>query len=82
MALALVLGCTALNGCAPTPDGKLNRVQRMMLEPAREAERRGDDVAAFRAYLSAANDGMVYAQYTVARFYQDGRGTQQNYTQA
>ena len=31
--------------------GKPTRIQRMLLEPARDAEQRGDDVAAFRDYL-------------------------------
>jgi TPR repeat protein len=55
--------------------GKPNRVQRMLLEPARDAEERGDNVAAFRNYLSAAKDGVVFAQYKVAGFYEQGRGT-------
>ena len=58
------------------------RIQRMMLEPARNAERRGDDVAAFREYRSAAQRGLAYAQYTVARFYEQGRGTQQDDAEA
>jgi TPR repeat protein len=64
-------------GCA-NDIGKPNKVQRMMLEPARQAERRGDDVAALRHYLSAAQEGVVHAQYAVARFYEEGRGTPQN----
>src|ERR687892_1719424 len=64
----LVAGCT-------NDVGKTNRIQRMLLEPARNAEARGDDVAAFRSYLSAAKDGVVYAQYKVAGLYEEGRGT-------
>ena len=68
-------------GCA-NDVSKPNRVQRMLLEPARQAERRGDDVAALRYYLSAARNGLAHAQYTVARFHEQGRGTVQNEAEA
>jgi hypothetical protein len=61
----LILLAVCVAGC--TNDvAKTNRIQRMLLEPARAAEERGDDVAAFRNYLSAAKDGVVYAQLKVA----------------
>jgi TPR repeat protein len=68
-------------GCA-NDISKPNKVQRMMLEPARQAEGRGDDVAALRLYLSAARDGLVHAQYMTARFYEQGRGTARNEPEA
>jgi uncharacterized protein len=70
----LLLLAAFVAGCA-TDVGKTNRIQRMLLEPARSAEARGDYVAAFRNYLSAAKDGVVYAQYKVAGLYEQGLGT-------
>jgi uncharacterized protein len=72
--LLLLLLAVLVAGCA-NDAGKPNRIQRMLLEPARDAEQRGDDVTAFRNYLSAAKDGVVFAQYKVAGFYEQGRGT-------
>jgi TPR repeat protein len=79
--LLLLLVGVLVVGCAGYAN-KPNRVQRMLLQPAREAELRGDDVAAFRYYQRAAEDGLVHAQYTVARFYEQGRGTEQSYADA
>ena len=71
---SLLLRGSLVIGCA-SDGSKLTRGQRMVLEPARDAEARGDDVAALRHYKSAAEDGLLHAQYMVARFYLDGRGT-------
>ena len=70
----LLLLLAVVAGCANSA-GKPSKIQRMLLEPARAAEERGDYVAAFRNYLSAAKDGVVYAQLKVAGFYEEGRGT-------
>lgn len=72
--LLLLLLAVFVAGCA-NDAAKPSKIQRMLLEPARAAEERGDYVAAFRNYLSAAKDGVVYAQLKVAGFYEQGRGT-------
>jgi uncharacterized protein len=79
--LLLALLAVFVAGCA-NDVSKPTKVQRMLLEPARNAEARGDDVAAFRGYLSAAKDGLAYAQYKVAGFYEQGRGTMQDDAEA
>ena len=73
-ALLLVVLAVFMAGCA-NEVGQPSRIQKMLLEPARNAEARGDNVAAFRNYLSAAKDGVVFAQYKVAGMYEQGRGT-------
>ena len=77
----LLLLAVLVVGCA-NQVGKPSKIQRILLQPARDAEQRGDDVTALRAYLSAAKDGVVYAQFKVAGFYEQGRGTPQNYAEA
>src|SRR5918996_1203098 len=79
--LFLLLLAVLMVGCA-NQVGKPSKIQRILLEPARDAEQRGDDVAALRSYLDAAKDGVVYAQFKVAGFYEQGRGTPQNYAEA
>jgi TPR repeat protein len=69
-----------IGGCARGP--QTNRVQSMMLQPAREAERVGNDERAFELYKDVAEDGIVAAQYKLAQFYEKGRGTPQNDAEA
>ena len=73
LAMALVLVAVALPGCAPTV--ALNKGQSMMLEPARDAEKRGDYAKALSEYRRAAQGGIPYAQYRLARLYDKGLGT-------
>jgi TPR repeat protein len=73
LAAALVILPAALSGCAPSPFP--TQTQRMMLEPARNAEDRGDFETAFAEYERAADDGVAFAQYKLARMYEKGIGT-------
>jgi TPR repeat protein len=73
---ALVALLAALAGCAPSPFP--TQTQRMMLEPAQEAEARGDFQTAFREYEAMAENGTPFAQYKLARMYEKGIGTEPN----
>ena len=77
--LALAILCV-IGGCARSP--QYNRIQGMMFEPAREAERIGDYERAFEIYKDVAEDGVVIAQTKVAQYYEKGQGTPQNYAEA
>ena len=77
--LALVIVCV-IGGCARGP--QTNRIQGMMLQPARDAERVGDYERALELYKDVAEDGVVAAQYRVARYYEKGQGTPQNDAEA
>lgn len=80
LAVVLVMLFAALAGCAPSPF--LSNTQRMMLSPARDAEGRGDFDKAFREYQRAAEKGIAFAQYRLARLYEQGRGTAQDDAEA
>ena len=75
----MLLGA-ALSSCAPTT--ALNTGQRMMLEPARNAEKGGDFAKAVREYEQAPQGGVAYAQYRLARLHERGLGTAQNEEEA
>jgi hypothetical protein len=76
-----LLGALALlSACAPTPE--VTKAHRMLLEPAVSAEQRGDYQTAFDVYRSAAEHGVVLAQYNLARMYQAGRGVEQSDAEA
>ena len=76
--LLVLVALIAIDGCAT--GFKPNRIQRMRFEPARQAEQRGDYATALAVYESAAEDGIAYAQYRVARMYESGLGTEPEIT--
>ena len=80
LAVAVVLLSAALSGCAPSTAPNMG--QRMMLEPARNAEKGGDFAKAVREYERAARGGVAYAQYRLARLHEKGLGTAQNEEEA
>ena len=53
-----------------------------MLAPARDADDRGDQELAFGSHRDLAEDGIAVAQFQVARRYETGEGTDQNYVEA
>jgi uncharacterized protein len=78
-AVALVI-LSMIGGCARGP--QTNRIQSMMLQPARDAEQQGRQERAFELYMDVAEDGVVAAQFKLARFYEKGQGTPQNDAEA
>ena len=78
--LLVVVSASLIGGCAP--NFKPNKIQQLRFQPARQAEQRGDYETALEIYQDAAEDGIAYAQYRVARMYETGQGTEQDYAQA
>ena len=80
LALGLLLVLAVAPGCAHDPSP--TALQRRMMEPARDAERRGDLGTAFDQYRRAAESGIAMAQLRLGRMYQQGTGTAQDDAQA
>ena len=78
--LFVLVSAALIGACAPS--FQPNKIQRMRFEPAQQAERRGDHATALEIYEDAAEDGIAYAQYRLARLYENGKGTDQDYVQA
>lgn len=78
--LLVLVSASLIAGCATSFEP--TKIQRIRFEPARQAEQRGDYATALNIYEDAAEDGTVYAQYRVARMYENGEGTEQDYAQA
>ena len=78
--LLILVSASLIGGCAPSFEP--NSSQQRRFQPARQAEKLGDYATALEIYEDAAEDGSVYAQYRVAKMYESGRGTEQDYAQA
>jgi TPR repeat protein len=71
--LLALLPVLALGACRSPLEPTL--AEQALLAPAAEALERGDGARALDLYLALAEDGMPYAQYEVARLYEDGLAT-------